>query len=74
MRSAGVIVAGLLLAATGNGLRDTNVALAIGKLVAACAIILGRQDRRHLLALPPHPVHALVVVADDHGPSPILGE
>lgn len=41
--SVGVIVAGLLVAATGNGLWDTVVALAIGVFVAVRAIILGRQ-------------------------------
>lgn len=41
--SVGVIVAGLLVASTGNGLWDTLVAVAIGVFVAVRAIILGRQ-------------------------------
>ncbi|EFQ82862.1 cation diffusion facilitator family transporter [Aeromicrobium marinum DSM 15272] len=41
--SVGVILAGLLVAATGNGLWDTIVALAIGIFVAVRAVILGRQ-------------------------------
>ena len=41
--SVGVIVAGLLVAATGNGLWDTLVALAIGVFVAVRAVVLGRQ-------------------------------
>ncbi len=41
--SVGVIVAGVLVAATGNGLWDTLVALAIGVFVAVRALVLGRQ-------------------------------
>ena len=41
--SVGVIIAGLLVAATGNGVWDTIVALGIGIFVAVRAIILGRQ-------------------------------
>lgn len=41
--SVGVIIAGLLVAATGNGLWDTMIALAIGIFVAVRAVILGRQ-------------------------------
>lgn len=41
--SVGVIIAGLLIAATGNGVWDTIVALGIGIFVAVRAIILGRQ-------------------------------
>jgi cobalt-zinc-cadmium efflux system protein len=41
--SVGVIVAGLLVLATGNGLWDTIVALAIGIFVAVRAVVLGRQ-------------------------------
>lgn len=41
--SVGVIVAGLFVAATGNGLWDTLIALAIGVFVAVRAFVLGRQ-------------------------------
>lgn len=41
--SVGVIVAGVLVTLTGNGLWDTLVALAIGIFVAVRAVILGRQ-------------------------------
>lgn len=41
--SVGVIIAGLLVGATGNGLWDTAIALAIGIFVAVRAVILGRQ-------------------------------
>lgn len=41
--SAGVIVAGLLVRATGRPLWDTVVALAIGTFVAVRAVALGRQ-------------------------------
>lgn len=41
--SVGVIVAGLLVAVTGDSLWDTFVALAIGIFVAVRALILGRQ-------------------------------
>ncbi|KRF11478.1 cation transporter [Nocardioides sp. Soil797] len=41
--SVGVIAAGLLVAATGSGMWDTIVALAIGIFVAVRAVILGRQ-------------------------------
>ena len=41
--SVGVIVAGLLVVATGNGLWDTVVALALGIFVAVRAVVLGRQ-------------------------------
>jgi cobalt-zinc-cadmium efflux system protein len=41
--SVGVIAAGVLVLATGNGLWDTLVALAIGTFVAVRAVVLGRQ-------------------------------
>ncbi len=41
--SVGVIVAGLLVSATGNGVWDTVIAVAIGVFVAVRAIGLGRQ-------------------------------
>lgn len=41
--SVGVIIAGLLVAVTGDSLWDTVVALAIGIFVAVRALILGRQ-------------------------------
>lgn len=41
--SVGVIAAGLLVAATGQSLWDTGVALAIGVFVAVRAVVLGRQ-------------------------------
>jgi cobalt-zinc-cadmium efflux system protein len=41
--SVGVIVAGALVAATGNAIWDTVVALAIGAFVAVRAVVLGRQ-------------------------------
>ena len=41
--SVGVIVAGLLVVATGNGYWDTVVALAIGAFVAVRSVMLGRD-------------------------------
>ncbi|WP_377639111.1 cation diffusion facilitator family transporter [Oryzobacter terrae] len=41
--SVGVIVAGLLVGATGNALWDTAVALAIAVFVAVRAVVLGRE-------------------------------
>ena len=41
--SVGVIVAGLLVAATGNALWDTVIALAIAVFVAVRAVVLGRE-------------------------------
>ena len=41
--SVGVLVAGWLVAATGDGVWDTVVALAIGVFVAVRALLLGRQ-------------------------------
>lgn len=41
--SVGVIIAGLLVAATGQSLWDTAVAVAIGLFVAIRAVVLGRQ-------------------------------
>jgi cobalt-zinc-cadmium efflux system protein len=41
--SVGVIVAGWLIATTGNPIWDTLVALAIGAFVAVRAVVLGRQ-------------------------------
>jgi len=41
--SVGVIIAGVLVTLTGNGLWDTLVALAIGIFVAVRAVMLGRQ-------------------------------
>lgn len=41
--SVGVIAAGLLVAATGNSLWDTGVALAISVFIAVRAVLLGRE-------------------------------
>lgn len=41
--SVGVIVAAFLVSATGNGIWDTLIALAIGLFVAVRAVVLGRQ-------------------------------
>ncbi|RCK68913.1 cation transporter [Desertihabitans brevis] len=41
--SVGVVLAGVLVAATGQPLWDTGVALAIGSFVAVRAVLLGRQ-------------------------------
>ncbi|MFP5335998.1 MAG: cation diffusion facilitator family transporter [Actinomycetes bacterium] len=41
--SVGVLVAGWLVAATGNGVWDTVVALAVGAFVAVRAVVLGRE-------------------------------
>ena len=62
--SVGVIVAGLLVAATGNGLFDTLVALAIGVFVAVRAVVLGRQVLAVLGQHVPEGMHLNEVVAD----------
>ena len=62
--SVGVIVAGLLVAATGNGLWDTLVALAIGVFVAVRAVVLGRQVLAVLGQHVPEGMQLSEVVAD----------
>ncbi len=62
--SVGVIVVGLLVAATGNGLWDTIVALAIGIFVAVRAVILGRQVLAVLGQHIPEGMELEAVVAD----------
>ena len=62
--SVGVIVAGLLVAATGNGLWDTLVALAIGLFVAVRALVLGRQVLAVLAQHVPEGMQLDEVVAD----------
>lgn len=62
--SVGVIIAGLLVAATGNGLWDTLVALAIGVFVAVRAVVLGRQVLAVLGQHVPEGMHLEEVVAD----------
>lgn len=62
--SVGVIVAGLLVAGTGNGLWDTIVALAIGIFVAVRAVVLGRQVLAVLAQHIPEGMELEDVVAD----------
>lgn len=62
--SVGVIIAGVLVAATGNGLWDTLVALAIGIFVAVRAIVLGRQVLAVLGQHVPEGMRLEEVVAD----------
>jgi cobalt-zinc-cadmium efflux system protein len=62
--SVGVIAAALLVAATGNGLWDTLVALAIGIFVAVRAVVLGRQVLAVLGQHLPEGVQLDEVVAD----------
>lgn len=62
--SVGVILAGLLVAATGNGLWDTLVALAIGVFVAVRAVVLGRQVLAVLGQHVPQGMQLEEVVAD----------
>ena len=64
--SVGVVVAGILVANTGQVFWDTIVALAIGAFVAVRAVILGRQV---LAVLGQHVPEGMVIddVADDLG-------
>lgn len=62
--SVGVIVAGLLVAASGSGLWDTIVALAIGIFVAVRAVALGRQVLAVLGQHIPEGMELETVVAD----------
>ncbi|MEV0167845.1 cation diffusion facilitator family transporter [Nonomuraea fuscirosea] len=62
--SAGVIVAGVLVAATGQLFWDTAVALAIGAFVAGRAISLGRQVFAVLGQHVPEGIDAAAVAAD----------
>jgi len=62
--SVGVIVAGLLVAATGQPLWDTAVAVAIGVFVAVRAIALGRQVLAVLGQHVPEGMEVDQVVAD----------
>lgn len=65
--SVGVIAAGLLIAATGQPVWDTAVALAIGLFVAVRAVILGRQVLAVLGQHVPDGVSLDQVVADLEG-------
>lgn len=62
--SAGVIVAGVLVAATGRSIWDTLVALAIGAFVVARAVALGRQVFAVLAQHAPREMDVDVVAAD----------
>lgn len=62
--SVGVIVAGVLVILTGNGLWDTLVALAIGIFVAVRAVVLGRQVLAVLGQHVPEGMTLAEVVAD----------
>lgn len=62
--SVGVIVAGWLVAATGDPLWDTLIALAIGAFVAVRALALGRQVFAVLGQHVPHGMDPAAVAAD----------
>lgn len=62
--SVGVIVAGALVAATGESAWDTAVALAIGAFVAVRAVMLGRQVLTVLAQHAPEGVDVDEVLAD----------
>ena len=64
--SVGVVIAGILVATTGEAWWDTIVALAIGAFVAVRAVILGRQV---LAVLGQHVPEGMIIddVADDLG-------
>lgn len=62
--SVGVIIAGVLVTLTGNGLWDTLVALAIGIFVAVRAVVLGRQVLAVLGQHVPEGMTLAEVVAD----------
>ncbi|HEU4338039.1 MAG TPA: cation diffusion facilitator family transporter [Nocardioides sp.] len=62
--SVGVLAAGLLVRATGDGWWDTVVAVAIGVLVALRALLLGREVLAVLGQHAPHDVDLDAVVRD----------
>ena len=62
--SVGVIAAGVLVTATGNGAWDTAVALAIGVFVAVRAVVLGRQVLTVLAQHVPEGIDLGEVVSD----------
>ncbi|QWC85710.1 cation diffusion facilitator family transporter [Nocardioidaceae bacterium] len=62
--SVGVLVAGVLVGLTGDGLWDTLVAVAIGVFVAVRAVILGREVLAVLGQHAPHDVDLKAVVHD----------
>ena len=62
--SVGVLAAGLLVRATGDGWWDTVVAVAIGVLVAVRALMLGREVLAVLGQHAPHDVDLDAVVRD----------
>lgn len=62
--SVGVILAGVLVAATGSAAWDTGVALAIGVFVAVRALVLGRQVVAVLGQHAPGDVDLAAVVSD----------
>jgi cobalt-zinc-cadmium efflux system protein len=65
--SVGVIVAGLLVAATGHTVWDTVIAVAIGLFVAIRALVLGRQVLAVLGQQVPEDVQLDQVIADLEG-------
>jgi cobalt-zinc-cadmium efflux system protein len=62
--SVGVLLAGLLVGLTGEGLWDTVVAVAIGVFVAVRAVVLGREVLAVLGQHAPHDVDLAAVVRD----------
>jgi cobalt-zinc-cadmium efflux system protein len=62
--SVGVLVAGWLVATTGEGVWDTAVALAIGTFVAVRALLLGRQVLAVLAQHVPAGMEVEVIAAD----------
>jgi len=62
--SVGVIVAGVLVATTGNGVWDTVVAVAIGAFVAVRAVALGRQVLAVLGQHVPQGMHVDAIASD----------
>ena len=62
--SVGVLLAGLLVGLTGEGLWDTVVAVAIGVFVAVRAVVLGREVLAVLGQHAPHDVDLGAVVRD----------
>jgi cobalt-zinc-cadmium efflux system protein len=62
--SVGVIVAGVLVATTGNGVWDTVVAVAIGIFVAVRAVALGRQVLAVLGQHVPQGMHVDAIASD----------
>jgi cobalt-zinc-cadmium efflux system protein len=65
--SVGVLLAGLLVGLTGEGLWDTVVAVAIGVFVAVRAVMLGREVLAVLGQHAPHDVDLDAVVRDLEG-------